>query len=213
MITVCYFQHLSEQNYQPEGTRGCFHPELWSNKQQVFPRCQHKCNRDKPVSAVGCPPRSPVCCPGDLGKIWTKMLLGESLWRFPHPGWGSLQHLLFLCLAQQEEIRPLGSIGDTLWCLAQIISQEAQALQRQLMLSQQRLVKSLQTSDRSEGTIHSLTWERSKGQGSISMLCCLLFAVTPSRGVTWVCNWPKNCKQSHDTALSWCVLKQVSTTP
>lgn len=72
MIAVCYFKHLPLQNYQPVGTRGCFHPELWSNKQWVFPHCRHKCNRDKPASAEGCPPPSAACYPGDLEKTWPR---------------------------------------------------------------------------------------------------------------------------------------------
>lgn len=79
MISMHHFQHLSSWKYWPEETRGCFHPALCSNRQQASPRCRHKCSRDKPVFAAGCPPRSLVCYPEDLWKTWVKTMLVNHL--------------------------------------------------------------------------------------------------------------------------------------
>lgn len=114
MIPVHYFQHLSSWIYRPEETRGYFHPELCSNRQQAFPRCRHKCSRDKPASAAGCPPHSPVCYPGDLRKTWVKTMLVNHL-ADPLVAAGTEKTFNTPCSAQWEEILPPGSTcEDTL---------------------------------------------------------------------------------------------------
>ena len=84
----------------------------------------------------------------------------------PWLAWGSLQCLLCLCSAQWEGILPLGSISKAvLWCPEQITSWQHRAIQKQLMLWQQGLVKCLQTSDTSDETVYQLIRQRTKGQG------------------------------------------------